>query len=65
METCMTVHLSGAASSPGYSKFALKRTAEDGEREFSARAAEALKKNFYADDALKSVPTEKDAIELI
>ena len=43
----------------------LKRTAEDGEREFGARAAEALKKNLYVDDALKSVPTEKNAIELI
>ncbi|KAK2564378.1 hypothetical protein P5673_011803 [Acropora cervicornis] len=64
-EHCMTVHLFGAGSSPGCSNFALKRTAEDGEREFGARAAEALKKNFYVDDALKSVPTEKDAIELI
>ncbi|XP_068742033.1 uncharacterized protein [Montipora capricornis] len=64
-EHCMTVHLFGAGSSPGCSNFALKRTAEDGEREFGARAAEELKKNFYVDDALKSVPTEKDAIDLI
>ena len=64
-EHCMTVPLFGAGSSPGCSNFALKRTAEDGEREFGARAAEALKKNFYVDDAVKSVPTEKDAIELI
>ena len=45
-ENCMTVHLFDAGSSPGYSKFAVKCTAEDGEREFSARTAEALKKNF-------------------
>ena len=64
-EYCMTVHLFGAGSSPGCSNFALKRTAEDGEKEFGARAAETLKKNFYVDDALKSVPTEKDAIELV
>ncbi|XP_067026399.1 uncharacterized protein [Acropora muricata] len=64
-EHCMTVHLFGACSSPGCSNFPLKRTAEDGERECGARAAKALKKNFYVDDALKSVPTEKDAIELI
>ena len=62
---CLTVHLFGAGSSPGCSNFALKRTAEDGESEFGARAAEALKKSFYVYDALKSVPTEKDAIELI
>ena len=30
-----------------------------------ARAAETLKKNLYVDDALKSFPTEKDAIELL
>ena len=59
----MTVHIFGAGSSPGYSNFALKLTAEDGEKEFGVRAAETLKKNFYVDDALKSVPTEKDAIE--
>ena len=64
-EYCMTVHLFGAGSSPGCSTFALKHTAEDGEKEFGARAAKTLKKNFYIDDALKSVPTENDAIELV
>ena len=64
-EYCMTVHLFGAGSSPECSNFPLKRTAEDGEKEFGARAAETLKKNFYVDDVLKSVPTEKDAIELV
>lgn len=64
-EYCMTVHLFGAGSSPGCSNFALKRTAEDGEREFGAKAAETLRKNFYVDDALSSVPTEKDAVELV
>ena len=64
-EYCMTVHPFGAGSSPGCSNFALKSTAEDGERELGARAAETLRKNFYVDDALRSVPTEKDAVELI
>ena len=59
------MHLFGAGSSPGCSNFALKRTAEDGEREFGAKAAETLRKNFYVDDALSSVPTEKDAVELV
>ena len=61
----MMVHLFRAGSSPECSNFTLKRTAEDGEKEFGARAAETLKKNFDVDDALKSVPTEKDAIELV
>ena len=64
-EYCMTVHLFGAGSSPGCSNFALKCTVQDGEKEFGARAAETLKKNVYVDDALKSFPTEKDAIELL
>ena len=62
-EYCMTVHLVETGSSPECSNFAPKRTAKDGEEEFGARAAETLKLNFYVDDALKSVPTEKDAIE--
>ena len=33
-EYCMKVHLFGAGSSPGYSNFALKCTAEDGEKKF-------------------------------
>lgn len=56
-----TVHLFGAGSSPEFSNLALKRTAEDSEREFGARTDETLRKNFYVDDALKSVPTENEA----
>ena len=37
-EHCITVHLFGAGSSLGCSNFALKRTGEDGQREFGARA---------------------------
>ena len=61
----MTVHLFGAGPLPGCSNFSLRRTAEYGEKEFGARTAKILKKNFYVDDALRSVPTEKDAIELV
>ena len=62
-EYCMTGHLFGGGSSPGYSNFALKCTAEDGENKFSVKAAETVKKNFHMDDILKSLPTEEDAIE--
>ena len=61
----MTVHLFGGGSSPGCSNFALKCTAEDGENELGVKAAETVKKNFYADDLLKSLPTEEEAIEVI
>ncbi|XP_028403933.1 uncharacterized protein LOC114526520 [Dendronephthya gigantea] len=61
----MTVHLFGAASSPGCSNFALKQTADDNERDIGERAAEFLRKNFYVDDGLKSVPSIDEAISLI
>ena len=61
----MTVHLFGGGSSPGCSNFALKCTAEDGENEFGVKAAETVKKNFYVDDLLKSLPTEEEAIEVV
>lgn len=59
------MHLFGAGSSPEFSNLALKRTAEDSEREFGARTDETLRKNFYVDDVLKSAPTKKEAVELV
>lgn len=61
----MTVHLFGAGSSPGCCNFALKKTADDHEQEFGFEAAEFLRKDFYVDDGLKSVPSTSDAMELI
>ena len=61
----MTVHLFGAGSSPGCCKFALKKTADDHEQEFGFKAADFLRKDFYVDDGLKSVPSTSDAMELI
>ena len=55
----MTVNPFGGGSSPGCSIFALKCTAEDGEKEFRVKAAETVKKHFYVDDLLKSLPTKK------
>ena len=61
----MTVHLLGAGSSPGCCNFALKKTADDHEQEFGFESAEFLRKDFYVDDGLKSVPPTSDAKELI
>ena len=61
----MTVHLFGAGSSPGCCNFALKNTADDHEQEFGFKPAEFLRKDFYVDDGLKSVPSTSDAKELI
>lgn len=61
----MTVHLFGAASSPGCSNFGLKKTATDNECEFGSDAAEFIRKDFYVDDGLKSVATVSEATSLI
>ena len=61
----MTVHLFGAASSPGCSNFALKAAANDNEESIGALAAEFLRRDFYVDDGLKSVPTVEEAVQLV
>ena len=61
----MTVHLFGAASSPGCCNFALKTTADDNEETFGPEPAEFLRRDFYVDDGLKSVPSVEEAVALI
>ena len=61
----MTVHLFGATSSPGCANFALKKTAQDNERELGSAAADFLRNDFYVDDGLKSCATIEEANHLI
>ena len=60
----MTVHVFGAASSPGCANFGLRHLATVYEESFPA-ASEFIKTNFYVDDGLASVATEEEAIKLI
>ena len=53
----MTVHLFGAVSSPACSNFAVRKTAED-----NADAINTVRRNFYVDDCLKSLPSVEDAV---
>ena len=61
----MTVHLFGTTSSPGCANVSLKTTADVYEEEFGNAAASFVRKDFYVDDGLKSVPSPSEAIELI
>ena len=61
----MTVHLFGATSSSGCANFTLKRTADDFEELFGSEPATFVKKDFYVDDGLKSVPSATEASALI
>jgi len=65
VEYRMKVHLFGAVSSPGCANFGLKRAADDGEKEYGEEAAEFLRRDFYVDDGLTSVPTAEQAVTLI
>lgn len=61
-ELRMTVHLFGAVSSPSCACFALRKTAEDNQHSFNFKVMNTVYKNFYVDDCLKSLPSEKEAI---
>ncbi|KAK3730399.1 hypothetical protein QZH41_011858 [Actinostola sp. cb2023] len=61
----MNVHLFGATSSPGVANFCLHQTAETNRAEYGDEAADFLRRDFYVDDGLKSVPTVNQALELI
>lgn len=60
----MTVHLFGAASSPRCGNFCLKYLAQQHKVDHST-ASVFVERNFYVDDGLTSVPTVKEAKELI
>ena len=60
-----TVHIFGATSSPSCAISALKATAEENKGSFDEETVQTVLKNSYVDDFLKSVPNEKQAIELI
>lgn len=61
----MKVHLFGASNFPGCANFGLRQAADDGEEEFGAEVAAFIRKDFYVDDGLKSVPSVPEAIQLI
>lgn len=60
----MAVYLFGAASSPGCANFGIKYLAEQCKFEYPS-ASSFIKKNFYVDDGLISVPSIQKAKELI
>ncbi|XP_030588591.1 uncharacterized protein LOC115795386 [Archocentrus centrarchus] len=60
----MTVHPFGATSSPGCANFGLKYLAQKHTVDYPLASA-FIEKNFYVDDGLTSVPSVKDAEDLI
>ena len=60
----MLVHIFGAKSSPSIASYALRKTAKDNEQNFSKEAVDAVFRDFYVDDLLKSFAGQEHAIEL-
>ena len=60
----MCVHIFGAISSPGVANFALRKCATDYRVKYGELAYQTMMKNFYVDDLLKSVCSEKEAASL-
>ncbi|XP_067031499.1 uncharacterized protein [Acropora muricata] len=58
----MGVHLFGAVSSTSCANFALRKAADDNLQQFDSEAINTVKRNFYVDARLKSVPGEEEAI---
>ncbi|KAM3936841.1 uncharacterized protein RB166_001498 [Leptodactylus fuscus] len=65
IEYRMRVHVFGNSPSPAVATYGLRRTASDGESEFGKDARHFVEKDFYVDDALKSLPTAEEAIDLL
>lgn len=61
----MLVHLFGAVSSASCANIALRQIAKDNKDLFRSEVLSTIKRNFYVDDCLKSLPTEHEAIEMV
>ena len=60
----MLVHIFGATSSPCCANRSVRQTAVDNEDRLSSEVINIVRRNFYVDDVLKSVPNEESAIRL-
>ena len=65
VEYRMVVHLFGAVSSPSCANYALKRTAIDNEGQVDRDVLNTIRNNFYVDDCLKSVTSDRQAIRMV
>ena len=65
VEYRMRVHVFGNSPSPAVATYGLRRAALHGEEEFGHAAKEFVHREFYVDDALKSLPSVSQAVDLL
>ena len=61
----MTARVFGSISSPSCSNYTLKKTAADNVNKYGNEGSTIVKRNFYADDLLKSFPDVKTAGDMV
>ncbi|XP_051753063.1 uncharacterized protein LOC127514335 [Ctenopharyngodon idella] len=61
----MPVHVFGNSPSPAIAIYGLRRAAQEGEHEHGSHTRQFVKRHFYVDDGLISLPNEEDAISLL
>ena len=65
IEFRMTAHLFGGVWSPSCANFALRMCASDNSQDFDDGTITTVRRNFYVDDCLKSIPTVQAACLLV
>ena len=60
----MNVHLFGTKSSPSCASYCLRCTAEDHETEYDPHVINTVRRNFYVDDRLTSMPSVQSAVRV-
>lgn len=61
----MRVHVFGNSPSPAVAIYGLRMAAKEAEGEYGTNARNFIEQDFYVDDALKSFPTEAEAIDIL
>lgn len=65
VDYCMRVHVFGNSPSPAVAIFGLRKAARVKEKDFDSDVRRFIERDFYVDDALKSLPTVAEAISLL
>ncbi|XP_057684651.1 uncharacterized protein LOC130910980 [Corythoichthys intestinalis] len=61
----MCVHIFGNSPSPSVAMYGLKRAAASGEEDYGSDVRQFIERDFYVDDALRSFPTEEEAVHVL
>ena len=61
----MRVHVFGNSPSPTVATYGLRRVARQGENQYGKDVRHLIDRDFYVDDALKSVSTIEEAVDLL